>query len=415
MAFNRDKLGRAVESLVVLTAVSGIALTLWFVFSRLRFFFGVDYHMVHGWMAGYLKTGVFYPPDSLFYNAPLAVLAFGPWLFLPVHLAIVLKFIQTAFLSGVCIFLLLKLRPDMMKNGTAGPFALAIMAGTFFVAQLSYLNIYVEVAACLMAFLFFLDRGKEKTAAFFLALSMVFKVFLAPLLLVPLLTKNFRLLGWSLGFLACLGFLSLALFGLDTHRDMLGAMGETYGKMRLHGIGYPYVSDSFAGWQDFFNKLSVTGILDRGMVLPLTFTMAGLYVCLFLYTCFLLYRISGEGERHSRFTEKVFATVLVFCIGFNFRFDHGVLLFAALPFFRDFRAKDRVWLTASLALVTLSRLLVEKGLELLGFPGAQHFAAGLFYVLSFQFIGINLLLFAVVNHWSDRAAGGSGFQGKMDE
>lgn len=415
MAFKRDTICRAVERLVFLTAVSGVGLTLWFVFARLRFFFGVDYHMVHEWMAGYMKTGVFYPPDSLYYNAPLAVAAFGPWLFLPMGPAVFLKFVQTAFLSGVCVFFLLKLRPDMLKTGSSGPFALAVMAGAFFIIQLCYLNIYVEVSACLMAFLLFLDRGREKTAAFFLALSMVFKVFLAPLLFVPLLTRNFRLLGWSLGFLAGLGALSLALFGVGTHVDMLRAMGETYGRMRLHGIHYPYVSDSFAGWQDLFNKLSMTGILDRGMVFPLTLTLASLYVCLFLYTCFLIYRVSGEGNQNSRLPEKVFATVLVFCIGFNFRFDHGVLLFAALPFFRDFRGRDRVWFTVSLTLITLARLLVEKGLSLLGFSGAQGLVARLFYVLSFQFIGINLLLFTVVNHWSGRVGAAFDFQGKMNE
>lgn len=400
MAYNREKVWRTLEVLVVLAAVSGIALTLYFVFVRLRFFFGVDYHMVHAWMAGYRETGVFYDKNSIFYNVPLAVAAFGPWLFLSVATAVTLKFIQTLTLAFVCVFLLFKLRPDILKSSNSGPFVFFLILGSFFMAQLFYLNIYMEVTACLMAFLYFEERGRERWAAFFLSLAVIFKVFLAPLFVVPLLTRKFRLLGWALLFLAGLGCVSVALFGMKIHMGMVRAMGENYGLMRLHGISYPYVADGFAGWQDMFNKLSVSGIMERRMVFPLTLTFAGLYVCLFLYTCFLIYRKSGSEIRKIPLFGRVFATVAVFCIGFNFRFDHGAILFSALPFFGDLQGKDRGLLLASLTLITLSRLLVEQVLAAMGLAGAQAVMGKLFYVLSFQFIGINLLVFTVVNHWA---------------
>lgn len=395
----REKVWRSLDIILLCTAVSGVVLTLYFVFTKLRFYYGVDYHMAHAWMAGYMQTGLFYPKDTVFYNFPLTVIAFGPWLLLPVGAAVKLKFAQTALLSVVCVWLLMKLKPGILKMENSTPFAFFILLATFFLAQLCYLNIYVEVAACLMACLYFQQQGKEAWAGFFLSLAVVFKVFLAPLFLVPLLTRKYKLFAWAVIFILGSGCLSIAIFGLTTHMDMLRAMGETYARMRLHGISYPYVADGFAGWQDMFNKLVVTGLMDKGMVFPLTLTMAGLYGCLFLYTCYLIHRCYENTANDSGYYARVFASMVIFCIGFNFRFDHGTLLFSALPFFGDLRKNERGLLVLSLTMMTLSRLLVEQVFSIMGWIGAGSIVSKLFYVLSFQFIGINLMVLLVVNHW----------------
>lgn len=399
MVEKHEKVWRWLEIGLFCIVTSGIVLTLYFVLTKLRFFYGVDYHMAHAWMARYMRSGVFYPKDTVFFNFPLAVIAFGPWLFFPVAAAIKLKFVQTALLSGLCVWLLLKIRPGILMRANSAPFAFFIVLGSFFLAQLCYLNIYVEVAACLMACLYFQERGNEKGAAFFLSLAVVFKVFLAPLFVVPLLTRKYKLFAWAVVFFVGLGCLSMALFGVSTHVDMLRAMGETYARMRLHGIGYPYVADGFAGWQDMFNKLVVTGLVEKGMVFPLTLTLAGLYGCLFFYTCYLIHRCYGNTATDRGYDARVYASMVIFCIGFNFRFDHGTLLFSALPFFGDLRKNERGLLVLSLTMLTLSRLLVEQVFSIMGWIGAAHVVSKLFYVLSFQFIGINLLVLLVVNHW----------------
>jgi hypothetical protein len=42
---------------------------------------------------------------------------------------------------------------------------------------------------------------------------------------------------------------------------------------------------------------------------------------------------------------------------------------------------------------------VEQFFSIMGWIGAGSVVSKLFYVLSFQFIGINLLVLLVVNHW----------------
>lgn len=402
MQFKKNNILMLFEVILLVFSLTGIWLTLVFVFKDLKFFFGVDYHMIYSWMKGYLETGVFYPPDTLYYNTPIAVTAFGPWLLLPLPLAIPAKFIQTLVLSFSCFYFIVSLRPDMLSKYSTGPFAMAVITGAFVVTQLCYLNIYVEVTFCLLAFLFFFSRGKIKTASFFLAFSVVLKIFLAPVLVVPLLIKQFRLFIWCFIWLVFTAVLSVCIFGVKNHIDMINAVGTTYGKMRLHGIGYPYVSDSFAGWQDFFNKLSFSGLFDISLVFPLTLTMAGLYVCLFLYFCFLVYRAADDNDNEKKIMEKVFGSAVVFCIAFNFRFDHGVLLLAALPFFRDFKGRDRLLFVVSMVVLTSARLMIEKIFVLSGLFALKNFVAGVFSVVSFQFIGINLLLFSVVNYWTNQ-------------
>lgn len=408
----REKMWRTLETVLFLLTASGVFITLHFVFVKIRFFYGVDYIMAHVWMKNYMDTGVFYSKDSIFFNFPLAVAAFGPWFFLPVKAALSMKFVQTFVLAALSVRLLFKVYPGILKTGNSGIYAFGTVLVSFFLAQLAYLNIYVEVTACLMASLYFSEKGSDRAAAFFLSLAVIFKVFLAPLFIVPVICRRFRLCGWSIVFLAGLFLVSLAWFGTKIHGEMLTAMSESYARMRFHGIGYPYVSDGFAGWQDMFNKLVVLNVLDIGMVYPLTLTLAGLYACLFFYTCYLMDRRFRKGVEREYFYLDVFAGILVFCIGFNFRFDHGTVLLTALPFFADRCKKERGMFVVSLFLVTLSRLLVEQILAAMGLVVLEQAVNRLFYVISFQFIGINLFVFLLVSHWAG-IAGDGGEVGEM--
>ena len=394
-----EKTWKLWEIAILCVVVPGMVLTLYYVFTKLRFFFGVDYRMFHIWQAGWMKTGVFYPKDTVFFNFPLTVAAFGPYGFLPVDMAVKLKFIQTAALSVYAMHLLMKIRPGLAKQANSALFAMVIIGATFFLTQLFYLNIYVEVTVCLMASLYHDQKGNERLSAFFLCLAVIFKVFLFPMLLAPLLVRRYRLFGWHLVFMAFFVVLSLALFGPGTHVDMLTAMSGTYSKMRLHGITYPFVSDGFAGWQDVFNKLMVLGLIGRDIIMPLTLTLAGLYGCLFLYTCFLIYGLAGSGLNNRVIYANVFASLLILSLGFNFRFDHGTLFLCAVPFFADPHMKNRGLMVTSLTVLTLSRLFFVEVMKAVGLVAASKAFAAVFYVLSFQFIGINLLVFLVVQHW----------------
>ena len=384
---------------ILVIVVSGILWTLHFVLTRLRFFYGVDYHMFYEWQAEYRKTGIFYPENTVFFNFPLTVFAFGPYGFLPVDMAVTLKFIQTAVFSVFSFVTLMKIRPGLLTHNRIALFSTLMILSTFFLTQLVYLNIYVEVGFCLLLSVYFYEKGKWISSAFFLSLAVMFKVFLFPLLLLPLITRNRRFLGWVIVFMITLFVISLMLFGFHTHVDMLRAMSATYSRMRLSGIGYPFVSDGFAGWQDLFNKFMMIGLINREMIIPLTMTAASLYGCLSLYALYLMNRVARFRMNDPGFYLHVFASLMILSIGFNFRFDHGTLFLCAVPFFGALNNKHKTLLTLSLTLLTLSRFLVVTVFRFAGGITIAKVFSDCFYLISFQFIGINLLVFLVVNEW----------------
>ncbi|MBU1172268.1 MAG: DUF2029 domain-containing protein [Proteobacteria bacterium] len=388
------------QRLVLVVGFLGMVLSLSFVYTRLRFFYGVDYHMFYTWQAAFLKTGIFFPKDTVFYNFPLTVVAFGPYGFLPMNLAVALKCIQTLALGAFSLFLVEKIRPGLMKNNGMARFVVYLISVTFVMTQLFYLNIYVEVVFCLLLSQYFLGREKLWLAAFFVSLALIFKVFLLPLILAPLITRKYGFFWRIVTCLVLLCLLSLMIFGWHTHVDMVRAMSETYSKMRVHGIGYPVVSDGFAGWQDFFNKLVKVGLIRQTMVLPLTVTSGMLYVCLTVYVLFRMVFLSQSRLNNPDFYANVFASLVILALGFNFRFDHGVLFLTAVGLFSSFDRGEQGRLTLVLFLLTLSGLLVDKILSGLGFQGISGVVSSVFCIISFQFIGINGLVFLVVSYWS---------------
>lgn len=386
-------------------SATGMVVSLWFVYTRLHFFYGVDYHMFCTWLAAYLKTGVFFPEDTVFFNVPLTVMAFGPWGFLPVDLAVVLKGVQTVLILGGSLVLVHRIRPGLFGSNPMARFAVFLIALTFGLTQLFYLNIYAEVACCLLLSVFFLERGRTGTAALFFSLALVFKVFLMPLVLAPLICRKYGFLLRIGLWMAFLFGVSVLLFGWDTHVDMVRAMGETYGRMRVHGIGFKVVADGFAGWQDLFNKLVRDGLIAKAMVVPLTLTAVGLYGCLALFVMGRMVTTgSGELSDDDHYLQ-VFGSLLILCLGFNFRFDHGLLLLGSVYLFTVIDRKRRASLTFTLFLTTLSGILVTAGLSLAGWTRIAAAVESVLGVVSLQFIGINALIFLVVSHWSDGGGG----------
>lgn len=395
-----NKLSLFQRSALVICA-TGMVLSLWFVYTRLHFYYGVDYHMFCTWFSAYLTNGVFFPEDTVFFNFPLTVIAFGPWGFLPVDIARVLKGVQTVSFLVVCLVLVARIRPGLISSNPMARFAVLLIALTFGLTQLFYLNIYAEVACCLLLSVFFLERGRVGTAALFFSLALVFKVFLMPLVLAPLICRKYGFLLRIGLWMAFLFGVSLMLFGWDTHVDMVRAMGETYGRMRVHGIGFKVVADGFAGWQDLFNKLVRERLIGKAMVLPLTLTAAGLYGCLSLFVMSRMV-ISGRGGlSDDDYYLHVFGSLVILCLGFNFRFDHGLLLLGSVYLFTAIDRKRRASLTFTLFLTTLSGMLVTSGLSLAGWTRIAAGVESVLGVFSLQFIGINALVFLVVAHWSE--------------
>ncbi|WP_459925440.1 glycosyltransferase 87 family protein [Desulfatiferula olefinivorans] len=386
-------------ALVISTA--GMVASLWFVYTRLHFFYGVDYHMFCTWLSGYMKSGVFFPEDTVFFNFPLTVIAFGPWGFLPVDIAVALKGVQTVLILGVSLVLVDRIRPGLLRESPTARFAVILIALTFGLTQLFYLNIYAEVACCLLLSVFFLERKREGTAALFFSLALVFKVFLLPLFLAPLICGKY---GFALRIGLWMMFLcvvSLMLFGWDTHVEMIRAMGETYGRMRIHGIGFAVVADGFAGWQDLFNKLVREGLIHGAMVVPLTVTAAGLYGCLALFTVIRMVSAGAIGLRDNDFYVHVFGSLLILCLGFNFRFDHGLLMLGSVYLFAAMGRKRGGLVSVTLFLTTFSGFVLTSALFLAGWVRIADMVKTVLGVLSFQFIGLNALVFLVAAHWSD--------------
>lgn len=397
--FVKQKL-TAFQAVTLASSLAGVCITLYFVYARLRFFYGVDYHLYYTWYQNWKNTGVFYPEDTVFFNVPLAVIAFGFYSGLPIKAAVMCKFIQTAALSVFCVALVFRMYPGLIRDNGAARFSLMWIGIVFVSTQWYYLNIYVETALCLVLSLYFLDRGKLWPSAFFLGLAVVFKIFLLPLVLAPLITRKFRLFAYILCCLGLLGIVSLVLFGWDTHMEMLRAMAGTYGRMRVHGISYPVVSDGFAGWQDLFNKLVKTDLIAQGMVKPLTLTMGMLYGCLCCYVIGLM-AVKGESRLNNPgFYANVFSSLLILSLGFNFRFDHGVLFLPAIFFLTTLGNVYGNRLTAVCFVLSLSGLLLNQGLTALGLISMAQGLSSVFYVVSFQFMAINLLVLLVAVYWA---------------
>lgn len=388
------------QALTLVLSLAGVGLTLYYVYTRLRFFYGVDYHLYHTWYRGWVETGVFYPEDTVFFNVPLAVIAFGFYGGFPIKAAVFCKFIQTAVLSVLSVALLIRMRPEVLRNNGMARFSLLWICIVFISTQLYYLNIYVETAFCLVLSLYFLERENTWAAAFFLCLAMMFKIFLMPLVLAPLVTRKYSYFFRSLCCLVLLGVMSLALFGWSTHVDMVRAITGTYGKMRIHGIGYPLVSDGFAGWQDLFNKLVKMELVSRDMVAPLTLTMAMLYACLSCYVIGLMAVKAESRLNNPGFYVNVFSSLLILSLGFNFRFDHGMLFLPAIYFFSAVGHEYQLRLTAIFFVMSLSWLLVSQAMTGLGLESMSRILSPVFFVVSFQFIAINLLVLFVAVYWT---------------
>ena len=386
---------------IVFTLVS-LVLVLKYIFTTLNFFYGVDYRMYCVWQEKFLETGNFYFEGSGFFNFPLTIIAFGPYAFLPASLAVAAKFIQTFILGSLSVVLLFRITDGKISANRNVLFIFSLLCLTFFIMQLCYLNIYVEVLTCLILSLYFYKSKKLWLSAFFLSLGILFKIFLAPLVIASLLAKEYRLFYKTCLCLLFLVLLSIVLFGFQTHVDMLNAIAQTYSKMRVYGITLPYVSDGFSGYQDILNRFVMAGALTEKMVIPFTMIFALFYGCVVLYVFYAIFQVVSVTEQSDDTYMGVFATILVFSIGFNFRFDHGLLLLTMIPFLASTKGKNIKFATLAVMLIVLLRYTVEKSLLLAGLTTMSVYISKTAYYLTFQFFGINLLVYYFASYWLDR-------------
>ena len=152
------------QILTIISCISGLGVTLGYLFFGLRFSYGADYYLILSWLHEYMKTGIFYPENTLFCNFPLAIIAYGPfgW-FLTPKAAVVLKGIQTAVLMIFCLHLITRTWPGLIKRSPTARFTLVILCFSVLVLQLVYLNIYVETSCCLLlSHYFLLESGTQR-------------------------------------------------------------------------------------------------------------------------------------------------------------------------------------------------------------------------------------------------------------
>lgn len=380
---------------------AGILLMLQYVFSDLKFFYGVDYRMFLVWYKKYKASGLFYTENTVFFNFPLTALVFGPWHLMGDQAAVIGKLIQTACLSVFTIVLIFKLSGRKLWGQRAHLFCFLLLALTFYPVQLAYLNIYVEVLTLLLLSLYFFRQGHEWAGALFLALAILFKIFLAPLVLAPLLTRNYRFFLKLSATLIGLILLSMLIYGFRTHLDMVQAITKTYTKMRLFGLQFPYVADGFSGYQDLLNKLAAAGVLSQKAVLPFTLILALFYGSFLVYIFYQIFLVTAVESDSKRLYPAVFGTLILCSITFNFRFDHGLLLLAVLPFFALVPAGRFNAAIIAFMLIVLIRYPLEKLLSFLGMGSLVSPVGRITSFLTFHFIGINLLFWYFASYWTD--------------
>jgi len=216
-----------------------------------------------------------------------------------------------------------------------------------------------------------------------------------------ILTKEFKYLGTIISFLIFFIVLSLTIFGFDTHIDLVKAVTSKYTVMRCEGASNIGQGMFWVGYSDFLIKLCDSGYISLNSGILMTRLVYAAYVIMTILLCFLMFNFS---KNHS-FT--IFATFIVLCLTINFRYDHGVLLFAILPFVNNLSdIKFKRLIELSIIVASLYHIMI---LILFKFPDLidRVFLTDslkLLNIFSLPFIGINMLLFSFIWFWIMRVA-----------
>jgi hypothetical protein len=278
--------------------------------------------------------------------------------------------------------------------------------------QVYYQNCYIEILSVLLLSLYLFIQDKTVLSALFLSLAIGFKIFLLPLFFVPLLVKEYKLFFFSVVFFCCIAIGSVFILGFDTHVQMIKSIFEHYPGLRRHGITFPFICDGFAGYQDLFNKLHVKGYITPFAIQFFTVTavfgygLAGLWLMKRIHQAVLVidksdYR-KGAAEKKTLYLQA-FGTLLIFIMGFNFRFDHGTLLVAAVPFIM--LAKSGLFSILAAVSITMIAVFRHLPIVLIKYSGCkapwwvEKSLSEFFFLFPFQFIGITILVISVFYYW----------------
>jgi len=301
-------------------------------FEGIKILMGTDFRSLYEEMSLFLQTGVLYKPDdNIFFNTPFMTFLGIPYTLIPFPEAKSIKLLLIITIYGVSIGIIRSpsYAPDPRnKNLLLGVICFTI---TFFVVQFYLLNVYTEVMFCLLLSLYFYKKNRPVLCAFFLSLAVAFKIFLLPLLIVPLLARRYGIFGYTVMFAMIFFIIALALFGTGFPGDMAHSIAKDYVRLKVE-LFHKYIPQVFlyAGLQDIPLKMYVKKIISFDAVGRYTLLITILYAISSLVLCLRIFIVSGRHAARDAYPE-IFATVLILILVFVFRYDFGIFFLPIMP------------------------------------------------------------------------------------
>ncbi len=363
---------------------------------------GWDFAILYGAIGSFCNQGTLYE-HPLNFNFPFASLFIFPYYLIPLAQAAKIKLAVTILMSGFCILLVIKIDKRIMSSNL-NRFLFGLLAIEFFSIQFYTLNIYVEILCLLLLSLLMYQKNRHNACAFLLALVIVTKIFLLPLLLFPLLVRRYRLLIVTLMFMMALLVVSVLVFGIQNNLEALDVIFNRYPRIFFGCCKNPDFTPISAGYVDFFNRLHFVGLYSGSGAGVLTgvytvvYAMVVLFVAARMWQCVTMPKARKMADRISY---GIFATLLVFSILYKFRMDISLLLMGILPWFANMeQSRLKKSIVAAVFLICINHHFVIRLFEIIQLDMAASMFSEIFYVFPPQLFGISIMLVSIVSYWA---------------
>jgi len=362
---------------------------------------GWDFAVLYTAVSTFFSQGTLYE-NPLNFNFPFASLFLLPYQLVPLTQAAIIKLAVMILLSGCSVFLMIKIEKRILSSNL-DRFLFALLALEFFSIQFYTLNIYVEVLFLLLLSLFMYQKNRPNVCAFLLALVIVTKIFLLPLLLFPAVLRRYRLvLVTSIFILMCI-IISAFIFGKQSNLEAIDIIFKKYPRIFFACCSDANFSPISSGYVDLFNRLFFVGCCSRGTARNLAGIYTVVYMLMVLFVVARMWQtvvMQKAGMVARRMSYSVFASLLVFSIFYKFRLDISLLLIGMLPWYANLeqpRLKKSIVVAA--VLISINHHFLVGIFETIHLEKVASLLSKFFYLFPPQLFGISIMLVSIIIYW----------------
>lgn len=358
---------------------------------------GGDFALFYKIIASYFESGTI--PSIYYAIFPLTTFIASPYLLVDLETA---AYIRMGVVFCLIITSITLIKPVFNYQISKSQLLLFLVI-LIIIVQISYhlmfLNVYAETVLFLLLSLLFYKKKRYLFSGIFLALAIMFKMFLIPLVLVPILCKEYKLALYTIASGIVLIITSILIFGLEQHLNMVENIVSWYQTFRRTMLDTPPYDLFFTGYQDFLYKLFKTTRFHYSLIPILTAIIASLYVLsiiLILYFTIVRFRkISPQEQQYKYFF--FFSILLILSLIFSYRTDMGLFYICLIPLLIAMNKDFPRLVTLGISLIFINRMFIEGPLSFI-IPKHiwDYYFHPTLYVLSFPFIGVNILLITLV-------------------